>query len=536
MSRTPTRPPGQKRAPVGSRAFERRQRAERAQSARRELVRRVRARRAPHPLTVLRRVPTAAWMCAAIALLNAVAWSLITPPFQGRDEVDHFSYVAEIAETGTLPHVEEGVAPSYSPAETLAMEGTHYGQVRFTPYELAISSVAEQRALSEDVAAGGSHVGSGQAGGAASEPPFFYALQTIPYALGGSNVLTKLQLMRLFDALLGALTALLVFFFLREILPGVPWAATVGAICAALAPQFAFVSGSLNPDALLYPLSAGVFLCLARGFRRGLTRRLAIVLGVLIALGLVTYFSFIGVAIGALAGALILAVRQYRSAERRGETLAALAIVYAIGLAPAAYYALHNAIAGNPTLGSAHKAGDALTFSSLWHEISYAWQLFLPRLPGMTHYFAGISTWREIWFDRSVGFYGWMDTMFPSWVDSVALVFAVAIAALCVRAVFVERQKLRARLPEFACYAVIVVGLMAMLGVSSYSGDAIEHEAALGEPRYILPLLPILAAIVALAVRGAGRRWIPVLGAALVVLFLGHDLFSQLQVIGRYYG
>ena len=28
----------------------------------------------------------------------------------------------------------------------------------------------------------------------------------------------------------------------------------------------------------------------------------------------------------------------------------------------------------------------------------------------------------------------------------------------------------------------------------------------------------------------------PVAGAALVVPFLGHDLFSQLQVIARYYG
>lgn len=38
------------------------------------------------------------------------------------------------------------------------------------------------------------------------------------------------------------------------------------------------------------------------------------------------------------------------------------------------------------------------------------------------------------------------------------------------------------------------------------------------------------------AVGGAGRRWMPVTGAALVVLFLGHDLLSQLQVIARYYG
>jgi len=38
------------------------------------------------------------------------------------------------------------------------------------------------------------------------------------------------------------------------------------------------------------------------------------------------------------------------------------------------------------------------------------------------------------------------------------------------------------------------------------------------------------------AVRGAGRRWMAVTGAAMVVLFLGHDIVSQLQVVARYYG
>jgi hypothetical protein len=41
---------------------------------------------------------------------------------------------------------------------------------------------------------------------------------------------------------------------------------------------------------------------------------------------------------------------------------------------------------------------------------------------------------------------------------------------------------------------------------------------------------------VALAARGAGRRWGPAVGAAIIILMLAHDLFSQLQVIARYYG
>ena len=89
------------------------------------------------------------------------------------------------------------------------------------------------------------------------------------------------------------------------------------------------------------------------------------------------------------------------------------------------------------------------------------------------------------------------------------------------------------RLPELGAYLAIVLGVLVMIGAASYASDIVKHEAALGEPRYLLPLL---GALVALAVRGAGRRWMPVAGAALVVLSLGHDLFSQLQVIARYYG
>jgi Predicted membrane protein (DUF2142) len=530
-SAKPSRPkPG--KVPVGSRSFARRQRTERERVTRKQL-KRVRSRPSIDLRAALRRVPTAARVCVLVALLNALTWSLITPPFQGRDEIDHFAYTEQLAETGTLPH-SPSLPPSYPSHEGLVMLGLHYWQSRFTSYTPAISSAAEQRAL---IAADDSStpVGrTGEAGGAWSAPPLYYALQTIPYALGAGNVLVQLQLMRLFSVLLGALTALLVFLFLREILPSVPWAATVGALCVALQPQFAFISGSVNPDVLLYALSAGIFLCLARAFRRGVTRRLAVVLGVLIAAGLVTYFSFIGVAFGALAALVVLAVREAKS--RNLQALVSLAIAAGIGVAPGVLYALRNLLVGHPAFGVASGVGSATGAQSIFDEISYVWELYLPRLPGMAHYFTGTTTWKDIWFNRSVGLYGWMDVTFPGWVDSIALIAAAAVTLLCSRELVKRRHALRARLPELASYAAIMLGVLLTIGVASYDSDVVKQAGAFGEPRYLLPLLPLLGAVVTLAVRGAGRRWIPVAGAAIVVLFLGHDLFSQLQAIGRYYG
>jgi 4-amino-4-deoxy-L-arabinose transferase-like glycosyltransferase len=484
----------------------------------------------------LRRVPRAAWICALIALLNATAWSIITPPFQGKDEIDNYAYVEYLTGAGKLPEKAHLSGEElYSRKLTLVTQGLHYFQVRFTPFEHSLTTNAEQKTLTEDVKNASSLEGYGEAGRVASEPPGYYALEAIPYALGGGNILARLQLMRLSGALLAAITALLTFFFLREVLPRVPWAATVGALCIALQPLFVSTSAIVSPDAMLLTACAGVFLCFALAFHRGFDTRLAIVMGVVIAAGFVSKVNFIGVALGVYVGLAVLAVRGFKTSRWVG--LRAPAIAGGVGIAPSALFLLRNALTSSPaTNGAVQTGGGQLSPGTVLKELSMTWQLFLPRLPGMTPYFKGVFPLRDAWFDRSVGFYGWMDTTFPTWVDNVALVLAVGVAALCARELYVRRDALRARLPELAVYAAIVLGVMFMLGYSSYRCDVIEHECSLGEPRYILPLLPLFGAGIVLAIRGAGRRWAPVAGVAMVFLFLGHDLISQLQTIARYYG
>jgi 4-amino-4-deoxy-L-arabinose transferase-like glycosyltransferase len=483
---------------------------------------------------MLARVPTVAWMCAAIAILNATVWSIITPPFQGRDEPDHFTYVQQLAETGTLPQSASSISSRYSPEEELVFGALDQVRVRLKPQIPAISSVDEQHALTRAVEANASRRGSGSAGVATSEPPLYYALETIPYAIGQGNILTQLELMRLLGAAIAGITVLLTFFFLRECLPGVPWAATAGTLCVALQPLLGFMSGTVNPDTMLYAVSAAILLCLARGFRRGLTRRLAVTLGVLIAVGFATKLNFVGLAFGVFIGLILLSAREAKS--KRRDACISFALAAGIGSIPVVLYALVNILSGHPTFGIASAGISDFVKGSIFHEISYVWELYLPRLPGMTLYFRGMSTSWDIWFERSIGLYGALDTMFPVWVSRVALAPAGAIALLCGRALIVQRATLRARLPELVVYAVMILGVLMMVGVSSYYSDVLEQVEAYGDPRYLLPMIPLLGAIVTLAVRGAGRRWAPPTAAVIVVLFLAHDVFSQLQVIARYYG
>jgi hypothetical protein len=81
----------------------------------------------------------------------------------------------------------------------------------------------------------------------------------------------------------------------------------------------------------------------------------------------------------------------------------------------------------------------------------------------------------------------------------------------------------------------MTLGLMILIGAAGFSAFS-EETAGYGQARYLLPLLPLLGAILALSVRGAGRRWGPVVGALLVSLLIAHDVFSQLLVVARYYG
>jgi 4-amino-4-deoxy-L-arabinose transferase-like glycosyltransferase len=483
----------------------------------------------------VRRVPRAAWVCALVACLNAVCWSILTPPFQVPDEPDHFAYVKQLAETGHLPsaNAEE------SEEENTALLALHYAKIRQQPQNHTIATQAEQEALERALANSPHETGSAGAGVATSEPPLYYALEAIPYSVAvKGTVLDRLALMRLTSALFAGLTAMFVFLFIRETLPAAAWSWTVGGLSVALTPLLGFMSGGVNPDSMLFAVSAAAFYCVARAFRRGLSTRGALAIGAVIAIGLSTKLNFIGLVPGILLGAVAVVLRaawrSRRAAWRsRRAALLALALVVTIAFIPAIAYAVSNAASARPAFGIVSTA--QAVHGSLLSELNYIWQLYLPRLPGTVNDFPGLSTPRQVWFDGFVGLYGWLDTTFPGWVYSAALVPAGAIALLCARSLWQARDKLRGRAVELAVYAVMVVGLMALVGAASFSVFP-ETDAEYGQMRYLLPLLALLGAALALAARGAGRRWGPAVGTLIVILFFAHDVFSQLQVVARYYG
>lgn len=482
----------------------------------------------------LARVPSLAWMCALLAFANAACWSLITPPFLAIDEPDHFAYVQYLAESGGLPSSSHD---EYSQEEQLALQDLHHSEVRFRPEGHPIYSDAQQSALSRDLAQPLSRQGNGGAGVATSEPPLYYALEAIPYGLAsGESILDRLELMRLLSALMAGVTALFAFLFVREALPALPWAWTVGGIGVALAPLLGFASSTVNPDALLLSISAALFYCLARGFRRGLTQRLAIAIGALCAAGFLTKLNFLGLAPGVALALIVLARRESRASGPR-VYLRLLAPALLIALGPAVLYGLIDALSHNRTSGvvSGGVAGVAGEHKSILGALSYIWQFYLPRLPWMRNDFGELFPTRQIWFRNVVGIYGWGDTPFPNWVYDVAPIPAALLVALLIRGLALGRAALRERWAELAVYAIVTVGVLGLVGAAGYSSFPVQ-VAEFSDARYLLPMLALWGAVLALAARGAGRRWGPSVGASIVVLAIAHDLFSQLQAIARYYG
>jgi len=490
------------------------------------------ARRLGRVARMVGRVPAAAWICALVACLNAVCWSILSPPFQAPDETAHFAYVQQLAEARQLPRQTRG---AYSSEEETALEDLHQSDIRFVPGAKTISSRADERKLERDLARPLARRGSGYAGVASSEPPLYYALAVIPYDLASSgSLLDRLQLMRLLSALFGGLTALFAFLFVREALPGAPWAWTVGGLGVALAPLLGFVSGSVNPDAMLFAVSAALFYLLARAFRRGLTIAIAIAIGTTTAVGLLTKLNFLGLAPGVVVGLVVVALQAPPESRRCARR--ALAIALAIVASPALLYIALTSLTNRESLGLGLVSSSLASVGSVLNENSYAWQFFLPRLPGMTSYFPGVFTPRQLWFNGLVGLYGWSDTVFPGWVDELALAPAGIVALLCLRALLAGRAALRSRAVELMVYAAMGIGVVTLVGISSYVSDILGNNGPFWEPRYLLPMLPLLGAGLTLAARGAGRRWGPASGALIVVLILAHDVFSQLLVISGYYG
>jgi len=480
--------------------------------------------RAERARRALRRVPRGALLCFALATVNAWIWAVVTPSFQVPDEPTHAAYVQYLAETGSVPRPLATRANGrfhLSREEAAAVAGVplSYDGV---PSWSKIRDAAVRRALASRL----DRVREAGAGPSANYPPLYYALEAVPYRLASSgSFFDRLLAMRLVSALFAGATAAFSFMFVRELLPGTPWAWLVGGVAVALQPLLAFVSGGVNPDSLLWAASAAFLWLVARAFRRGLTMWVAVGIGVALAVALLTKSAAYALVPPA---ALALAVLARRGAAR------AAAAASAIAAAPFAVWIATSALVWDRGVGSAATVAPAHR-TSLGGQLAYLWETFLPRLPGMPqefHHYPTYPLWQD-YFQGLVGRFGYAEYGFSQRVNLIALAIAVAILALAVSELARRRPALRRRRAELGTYILLVVAILVGVAFAGYrfrTDTGVNFEQA----RYLFPLLPLFGALFALAARGA-RRYGRVVGVVLVVIVVAQNGFSLLLTLQRYY-
>jgi hypothetical protein len=234
-----------------------------------------------------------------------------------------------------------------------------------------------------------------------------------------------------------------------------------------------------------------------------------------------------------------MAVAVWRARGERRHALLGLALAVACAAIPFALWlvASHEVFdrSGASATGGlvTHEVNASVTLRG---QLSYLWQSFLPRLPWQNDLFPTYPNYLawQTYFQGFVGRFGWFQFGFPLWVSEAALPLFAALVALAGAALLRTRSFLRRRGGEMLTYAALLGGLVVAVSFAGYRAVTVSGEA-FEQTRYLFPLLPLYGALVAVAARGAGRRWGPVVGAFLVVLAMGHDLFAQLITVARYY-
>jgi 4-amino-4-deoxy-L-arabinose transferase-like glycosyltransferase len=489
-----------------------------------------------------RRIPRAGRLCALAAFVNVAIWTVLIPPFMVPDEITNFAYAQYIAETAKAPP-QSPTELQFSPQEYAALIYTGFFTVYGNTLNRGVFTGPDEQILRRALAANRSPLGPGGLSTATNQPPLYYALEAIPYWLSPSNnILTRLAFMRLLSALMAAGTVLATFLFLRELMPRTRWAWTVGALMVAFQPQFDFISAGVNGDNLLFLAASLTFLMLARTWRRGLTARRAVAIGAVLAIGMLAKLTFLALVPGAALALLALAWRAKPAGTRRA--IGMLGTAVGVAAAPVGLYVLLNVTVwgrGSPFAGGLASvtsgSGPLGTGSLGWHAIAdYAWELFAPRLPFMNHvYFPSYFPLWQTWLDGSIGHFGWLDYIFPGWVYADFRWLVYALAGLSVIGVWRLRRAIRPLLGLFACFTVMAVGLLAVIGYDSAQA-AFSGAPYFPQARYLFPLMALYALAIVLATKALPRRWAPVLGALLVALALAHNLFAETLTISRYYG
>jgi hypothetical protein len=475
----------------------------------------------------------------AIAAINFMCWSLITPPFQAPDEVDHFAYTQSLVERGEAPS-RDPASPRgrWSSAEGVALEDMSFLTDRQVGDTFVPWSQWQDTAYRLDTHR--LHPSAGDGGGnetAALHGAVYYAALAPAYALASDSPLAQLTLMRFASAVIGALVVLFAFLIVRELAPGRQWLAVLAALLIAYEPMYGFISGSVNNDVGVNAAAAALELLLILILRRGVTVRLGLLAGsLLVVLPIIkgTAYSLYPVAALVL---LVTLVRHHRRIDLPGWAalvLSGVAILIASRALGGIFHSVAATGAGTPAEAGTVKGAVSEAIAHPGGYLSYVWQVFLPRLSFMAaHFEPGVWPAFVIFVERGWGAFGWYDVFFPVWVYVVIVVVMLSVPLLALLAALREWAYVRRN--ALTAAALILMPLAVVAGFEGAFFTMGKRPAIAEFGRYAFPAIAPLAVLVVGCLHAFGRRWVLFAGVSLLVAMLGLSYASQLLTLTAFY-
>jgi 4-amino-4-deoxy-L-arabinose transferase-like glycosyltransferase len=464
----------------------------------------------------------------ACALVTGSAWALSVPPWQSPDEQAHFAYVQTLAETGSS--AAPGSARQVSGEQELAMRAVRAVGLPAHPeakpewdgsaYEAWRDDQATlERAARED---------AGDRNPASSNPPLYYAYAAGGYLVAGGDIFDRLYAARILSVLLLLAATAGTWLLAGEVFGRRRLVQSVAAATVALHPMAAFISSSVNPDSMVLALFSVALWLGTRVLKRGATPATAI--GLIAAVAAATQAKPVGWTLvpAAVFALSVGAWRRWKPATARSRRAAEVGgIAVAVGVTAAGIAALlERPLDPASTVEGADAAGPA-------GFLSYLWQFYLPRLPFQDE-LGALPDYPlyDVWVTTGWAAFGWLEVQFPEWVYGVlagvsaVLLFGGAWAAL------------RGRRPSVVVavfYGLVVAVLLAGLHWTEYKiASGIEQQFLQG--RYLLPLLPLGALLVAALVDRVPRPGWRAASAGLVVGGLAAlQLFSLAITMARFH-
>lgn len=464
----------------------------------------------------------------AVAVIHGLAWSVITAPLNGPDESAHAAYAQQLAETGSAPQRNEGSGTN-SDGMFILMSSLNLRPILGNGQARPLWDFTADVSREADAA---NWTNSGGPNPAGNYPPLYYAAAAVAYkASPDRSLLGRLWAMRAIGALMFAAIVWLSWLITAELLAA-RWQRAFVAAVVAIQPKLGQMAGVINPDVMLTAISLGALLAGLRIARTGPTARRALALGLLSAAGVLCHAR--GLFLPPFAAVALLAGWvAHRPPFKQGFWQAALAGGTAgIGTIAALLWTRAHAA------GAAFGADSPVAGFNLKQFVSHVWQFYLPRLDSMSPRVGPPFGYRQVWVESFFGQFGSLDVNYAIWIYSIAQigmgVLIVSAALLAAR----RYERVLERWPVVVVSLAFSLSLMALLHLVSYQ-SLLTSVGDTGDPvitgRYLFPLLPLLAGVLAWVI-GALPKRLPPLAAGATLAALAALLVASLGVtVERYF-